>query len=76
MYIFTFQAPPKGPSMPYDPRNYNEFYSNDYGGYTMADGGQRKRGMGGGGGGRGGGMGGGFGGGRMGGGRYTLLLYV
>ena len=66
--ILYSQAPPKGPSCPYDPRNFNEFYANDYGGYTSAEGGRSKRGMGGGGG-RGGMGGGGFGGGgRMGGG--------
>ena len=67
---FIWQAPPKGPSLYYDPRNFNEFYANDYGGYTMAESGRGGKGGRMGGGGRGGGMGGGGRGGGMGGGGF------
>lgn len=43
------KAPPRGPSQPYEPDNYDESIINDYGGFTMAEG----RGRPGGGGGRG-----------------------
>lgn len=74
-------APPKGFNSPYDPHNCDEYYSQEYGGYTTAEAGGRGGGPGGaggmprGGGGRGGMRGGGrgmdsnFGGGGGGGGR-------
>ena len=55
------QAPPKGFNNPYDPRNFDEYYAQEYGGFTTMESG----GMGGGrGGGRGRGGSGGRGGGR------------
>jgi heterogeneous nuclear ribonucleoprotein K len=49
-------APPKGFSSPYDPHNYDEYYAEEYGGFTIADSSRRGGGMG-----RGGGRGGGRG---------------
>jgi len=42
------QAPPKGFSSHYDPHNFDEYYAQEYGGYTMMDS-SRRGGMGGGG---------------------------
>ena len=57
------QAPPKGPSQFYDPNNSDEYYCQEYGGYTVGEGLRGNKG------GRGGGRGGsgGFGRGGMGG---------
>lgn len=47
MYNFTilfFQAPVKGQEDPYDPNNYDEYYSDEYGGYGNPAGGGGMRG--------------------------------
>lgn len=64
-HFITVQAPPKGPNQYYDPNNFDEYFVQDYGGYTLSEGLRGKGGRGsrgGGGGGMGGGGGGGFGG--------------
>ncbi|KAL3866734.1 hypothetical protein ACJMK2_044015 [Sinanodonta woodiana] len=33
-------APPKGPNVPYEPHNYDEYFAAEYGGFTRADGGR------------------------------------
>ena len=50
------QAPPKGPNQYYDPNNFDEYFCQEYGGYTKGEGLRGNKG------GRGGGRGGGFGG--------------
>jgi heterogeneous nuclear ribonucleoprotein K len=60
--FISLKAPPKGPNQYYDPNNFDEFYCQEYGGYTLGEGLRGKGGRGGRGGGMGGGGGGGFGG--------------
>ena len=50
------QAPPKGYSSPYDPHNYDEYFANEYGGFTFMDSSRGGRDDDGRGSGRGGGM--------------------
>lgn len=43
-YIIFLQAPVKGAEDPYDPNNYDEYYSDEYGGYGNPAGGGGMRG--------------------------------
>ncbi|XP_014773078.1 heterogeneous nuclear ribonucleoprotein K-like [Octopus bimaculoides] len=40
IYQLLEAAPPKGVIEPYDPHNFEEFYANDYGGFTFTEGGR------------------------------------
>lgn len=42
IYQLLEAAPPKGVIQPYDPHNFDEFYVNDYGGFTIAEGGRSR----------------------------------
>ena len=68
--MLFLQAPPKGFSSPYDPHNFDEYYAQEYGGFTAMDSSRRggRDGGGRGGGGRGGGRG-------MRGGRYVYTTH-
>ncbi|XP_064607595.1 heterogeneous nuclear ribonucleoprotein K-like isoform X2 [Liolophura sinensis] len=46
IYELLETAPPKGPVQPYDPHNYDEYFSQEYGGYTLIEGGKGKGGRG------------------------------
>lgn len=55
IYDMLINSPPKGATQQYNPANFDEYFSHEYGGYTQDDNGRRGGGRGGGRGGRGGG---------------------